>query len=90
MRHYIGGLKAGFIATQWGSETVGRWFADAREYEFVVTMDTVLPVVYPVQNDSHKADQRLNAVSTRHGAALSNGEIKPFQLADLVRKEVCQ
>jgi RHS repeat-associated protein len=89
-RHYIGGLSAGFIATQWGSETFGRWVADAREYDFVVTMDTVLPLVYPVQNDSQRADQRLNAVSTRHGAALSNGEIKPFQLADLIRREVCQ
>lgn len=73
-----------------GSETIGRWMADAREYDFVVTMDTVIPLVYPTQNKSHRADQRLNAVSTRHGGALSDGKIKPFQLADLIRKEVCQ
>ena len=89
-RHYIGGLNAGFISTQWGSENVGRWVANAREYDFVVTMDTSLPLLYPVQNDSHRADQRLNAVSTRHGAALSNGEIRPSELADKIRREVCQ
>lgn len=89
-RHYVGGLHAGFEGRQMGSETVGRWIADAREYNFVVTMDTVIPIVYPTQNESHRADQRLNAVSTRHGGALSDGKIKPFQFADLIRKEVCQ
>ncbi|HKU77567.1 MAG TPA: LamG-like jellyroll fold domain-containing protein [Pyrinomonadaceae bacterium] len=89
-RHYVGGLQAGFIATQWGSETVGRWIANSREYEYVVTMDTSIPLVYPVQTESHKADQRLNAVSTRHGGALSRGEIRPIQLSDRIRREVCQ
>jgi hypothetical protein len=89
-RHYVGGLQAGFISTQWGSENVGRWVANAREYDFVLTMDTSIPLLYPVQTKSHKADQRLNAVSTRHGGALSRGEIRPIQLSDLIRREVCQ
>ena len=85
-RHYVGGLHAGFEGRQMGSETVGRWIADAREYGIV----PIPLLVIPYQTDSNKADQRLNAVSTRHGGALSDGDIKPFQLADRIRKEVCE
>jgi hypothetical protein len=46
---------------------------------------------YPLPpTPSHAADERLNQVSVDHGAQLGAGLIKPADLGNLIRKDVCK
>lgn len=86
-RHYVGGLWAGFL----GGSTLGEFVANRREDNLLwVNLGTFkIPVVLP-DTPAGRADKALNAVSTKHGSDLDSEKIKPFQLADLIRKEVCE
>ncbi len=85
-RHYIGGLYAG---TEVGS-TLALAAMNAREINISSNGLGIFsaPIILP-QTASQKADTALNAVSTKHGGGLKDGSIHPRDLADLIRKEVC-
>lgn len=88
-RHYVGGFFAGFT----GGETLGLAVANGREDKDRIYF-TPGPVGIPIpgmlpENNSQKADKALNAVSVKHGADLDDKNIKPSDVADLIRKEVC-
>ena len=93
-RHYSGGLFAGF---QLGA-TAGLVAANAREDKDRVTTTRVfvfgigivpVPTMLP-ENASQKADKALNAVSTKHGGALADESIKPYEIGGLIAREVCE
>jgi hypothetical protein len=44
----------------------------------------------PSVTPSGEADMRLNAVASDHGVGLMSGRLKPAELADKIRQEVCQ
>jgi hypothetical protein len=44
----------------------------------------------PEETPSGIADMALNAVATAHGLGLMSGRLKPGELADKIRQEVCQ
>ena len=90
VRHYVGGLYAGFTL----GNGLGELAANFREIN--VSGET-LPnkggwpeVPKPYVSPSGEADMRLNAVSAPHGVDLKVGRLKPADVADKIRKEVCQ
>jgi hypothetical protein len=96
-RHYVGGFWAGFTA----GETLGTIGADLREDvgRLVFTQTVQIPgsgVVIPLPtgiapaSESNKKDKALNAVSARHGGMLNSQKVKPADLAELIRREVCE
>lgn len=90
IRHYVGGLWAGFA---FGS--AGNFLADMREAPGVDFSGAKVhqnnPVPKPQNHTlSQLADMRLNAVSTAHGNALQNGTLKPSELANRIRTDVCE
>ena len=48
-----------------------------------------IPVILN-ETRSQKADKALNNVSTRHGAALDRRDISAKDIANKIRKEVCE
>lgn len=94
-RHYVGGFFAGYHLDAFNGLT-GRVAMDLREVDikFIPTpgiaglLTIPLPTALP-ETASQRADKALNAVSTRHGAALYNNELRPSELAERIRNEVC-
>lgn len=75
VRHYVFAFRMGFAA---GSDG-GRWVANGRER---------LQSVWNRTSVSQQ-DIALNRVAARHGAAVYRGHIRPNQLADAIRRDIC-
>lgn len=84
--HYVGAFRAGFS----GGTTGGGLVMDNHENNYIF-----MPGPYPIpigrvpDTPSHRADKALNQVAVRHGSAVSDGNIRPDQLANAIRRDVC-
>lgn len=95
--HYVGMFKAGFVAALFLGNRYLAYAAAIRvanehetEYEEVLAGDGQM-VPYPKPpTPSHAADMRLNEVAVWHGAQVGAGTVKPSEVGNLIRKEVCK
>ncbi len=100
VRHYVGTFEAGYVGgKKWGYSVglqAGLYITDQHELEFDTRTNArgdEFPYIINEERTNwptHVADRNLNRVSVNHGALLGSGRIKPPQLGNLIRKEVCQ
>lgn len=62
-----------------------RRISESENLFYYGTLSRVTDTQYPAQSD-----KALNAVSTSHGSQLNDKKIKPIQLSQLIRNEVCE
>lgn len=90
--HYVGAFRAGFaLGYRLGLAVMNdhEKRIDSRNLIRMPAEGVYVPRSLPV-TPSHAADMRLNKVAARHGAAVRTRQIRPSELAGLIRREVCR
>ena len=91
--HYVGGFRAGFSL----GRVIGVMITEDHENEYEHRVGAgALPIpgggLVPLRKPdtlNHRADKALFDVSVRHGSMVRSGKAKPFDVADMIRRDVC-
>ena len=82
--HYVGGFRAGF--------SLGDLISGPVLLNHETDYETWHGIPYGVEPEtpSHKADKALFKISAQHGSMVGGRGIRPIELADHIRKDVCK